>query len=492
MGGAIAQELALARPGLVRVAGPRRHLVPSDRLLQEIVKGIAYTAGTADDARAWLYSFLGLVYSRRRARGRAHRRVRGAALKNPHPQETEAFQRTARAILTTTPPTGSTHAAPTLVVVGEDDLLCPPRHSRAIASASSARACGDAGAGPPAVPGGSGGVQRPRPRLPAGPALTDERRAHRDGRRGAGRRGCGGRLAGRLRPCDLRRARPGAPRRTAATTEGDARRGGGDRLRSASGWRGCPLSKSGAFRGPHPRAACPACRWAGTDLTTGHRTDVTPPAAAARCGCRAGATRSSSPSSSPPTRRSCAASPCGGTPSAGSDESCRRRADRRRRRHGGRPVRAVPARRAIGGDAHLHGPPGFVRSVPACGPVAFGQRVPVPATPGVFSDALGRVVLDFGRAGRVRPADRRTAGRGGRHPPAPAASTCTAAASRIHAATRCRRASTTDGRARHRCRGERRQGRAAARARGTAPPHTSWCAPEDGQGRPARGRSARC
>jgi pimeloyl-ACP methyl ester carboxylesterase len=135
MGGAIAQELALARPDLVRSLVIVGSWCRSDRLLQELVKGAAYTAGTADDARAWLYSFLGLVYSAAvHEDGRIDEFVE-AALANPHPQETEAFQRTARAILH--------HDAadridaitvPTLVVVGEDDMLCPPRHARAIAA----------------------------------------------------------------------------------------------------------------------------------------------------------------------------------------------------------------------------------------------------------------------------------------------------------------------------------------------------------------------
>jgi pimeloyl-ACP methyl ester carboxylesterase len=63
MGGAIAQELALVRPDLVRTLVLVDSWCTSDRLLQELIKGAAYTAGTADDARAWLYAFLGLVYS---------------------------------------------------------------------------------------------------------------------------------------------------------------------------------------------------------------------------------------------------------------------------------------------------------------------------------------------------------------------------------------------------------------------------------------------
>ncbi len=135
MGGAIAQELALARPELVRSLVIVGSWCTSDRLFQELVKGAAYTAGTADDARAWLYAFLGLVYSPAvHEDGRIDTFVE-AALANPHPQETEAFQRTARAILHhDTADRLSGIAVPTLVVVGEEDMLCPPRHARAIAA----------------------------------------------------------------------------------------------------------------------------------------------------------------------------------------------------------------------------------------------------------------------------------------------------------------------------------------------------------------------
>ncbi|MDX6377277.1 MAG: hypothetical protein QOE98_1580 [Gaiellaceae bacterium] len=135
MGGAIAQELALSRPDLVRSLVLVDSWCTSDRLFQELIKGAAYTAGTADDARAWLYAFLGLVYSAAvHEDGRIDAFV-DAALANPHPQETDAFQRTARAILRhDTADRLPAITAPTLVVVGEDDLLCPPRYSRAIAA----------------------------------------------------------------------------------------------------------------------------------------------------------------------------------------------------------------------------------------------------------------------------------------------------------------------------------------------------------------------
>jgi len=135
MGGAIAQELALARPELVRSLVIVGSWCRSDRLLKEIVKGAAYTAGTADDERAWLHAFLGLVYSAAvHEDGRIDEFV-DAALANPHPQSTEAFQRTARAILDhDTADRLDAVTVPTLVLVGEEDVLCPPRHSRAIAA----------------------------------------------------------------------------------------------------------------------------------------------------------------------------------------------------------------------------------------------------------------------------------------------------------------------------------------------------------------------
>jgi pimeloyl-ACP methyl ester carboxylesterase len=134
MGGAIAQELVLARPDVVASLVIVGSWCRSDRFLQETIRGAAWSAGVADDARSWLYSFLVWVYSPAVfADGRIDAIV-DAALANPYPQQTEAFLRTARAILThDTADRLAAISVPTLVVVGSDDLLCPPRHARAIA-----------------------------------------------------------------------------------------------------------------------------------------------------------------------------------------------------------------------------------------------------------------------------------------------------------------------------------------------------------------------
>ncbi len=136
MGGAIAQELALARPEPVRSLVIVGSWARSDRLFRETITGAATTAGDAQDAEGWLRSFLPWVYSHAvYDDGRIDDLV-AAALANPYPQETEAFQRTAAAILD--------HdvlerlpgvAAPTLVICGLEDILCPPRHGRQIAAA---------------------------------------------------------------------------------------------------------------------------------------------------------------------------------------------------------------------------------------------------------------------------------------------------------------------------------------------------------------------
>jgi pimeloyl-ACP methyl ester carboxylesterase len=134
MGGAIAQELALARPDLIRSLVIVGSWCRSDRILQETVRGAAWMAGVADDARPFLYAFNALVYSPAVFEDGRIDGFMEAALAHPYPQGTEAFQRTARAVIDHDC-ADRLHAvtAPTLVAVGEEDILCPPRHSRAIA-----------------------------------------------------------------------------------------------------------------------------------------------------------------------------------------------------------------------------------------------------------------------------------------------------------------------------------------------------------------------
>ena len=135
MGGAIAQELAIARPGLTRSLVIVGSWAYSDRLFRTFIESSAYFAGIADDDRAFLMYFLASTYSKAVFDDGRIDAFCDAALNNPYPQSTEAFQRTARAILDhdTRDRLGAI-AVPTLVLHGEEDVICPPRHSREIAS----------------------------------------------------------------------------------------------------------------------------------------------------------------------------------------------------------------------------------------------------------------------------------------------------------------------------------------------------------------------
>jgi pimeloyl-ACP methyl ester carboxylesterase len=135
MGGAITQELAIARPDLARSLAIVGSWAYSDRLFRTFIESSAYFAGIADDDRTFLMYFLASTYSRAVFEDGRIDAFCEAMLQNPHPQSTEAFQRTARAILghDTRDRLGAI-AVPTLVVYGEEDVICPPRHSREIAT----------------------------------------------------------------------------------------------------------------------------------------------------------------------------------------------------------------------------------------------------------------------------------------------------------------------------------------------------------------------
>jgi pimeloyl-ACP methyl ester carboxylesterase len=134
MGGAITQELAIARPDLTRSLVIVGSWAYSDRLFRTFIESSAYFAGIADDDRKFLMYFLASTYSRAVFEDGRVDAFCDAMLRNPHPQSTEAFQRTARAILDhdTRDRLGAI-AVPTLVLHGEEDVICPPRHSREIA-----------------------------------------------------------------------------------------------------------------------------------------------------------------------------------------------------------------------------------------------------------------------------------------------------------------------------------------------------------------------
>ena len=134
MGGAIAQELAIARADLTRSLVIVGSWAYSDRLFRTFVESSAYFAGLADDDRKFTMFFLGATYSRAVFEDGRVDAFCDAVLNNPHPQSLDAFQRTGRAILGhDTRDRLSAITVPTLVLHGEEDVICPPRHSREIA-----------------------------------------------------------------------------------------------------------------------------------------------------------------------------------------------------------------------------------------------------------------------------------------------------------------------------------------------------------------------
>ena len=136
MGGAIAQELALARPDLVRSLQIVCSWPWTDPWLTEIIlqwKSMFAAMGTFDWARAsWVWVFTHRWF-RDPERMAALRR---GAESYPYPQTAAMFARQCDAAVSfDARPRLGLIAVPTHVIVGEEDILTPPRFSREIAAA---------------------------------------------------------------------------------------------------------------------------------------------------------------------------------------------------------------------------------------------------------------------------------------------------------------------------------------------------------------------
>ena len=136
MGGAIAQELALTRPDLVRSVQIVCSWSQTDRWLAELIllwKSIFFALGPFDWARnSWVW-----VFTHRWFRdGEKMAALRHGAESYPYPQTPEMFARQCDAIVSF----DARHrlgaiAAPTHVIAGEEDIFTPLRFSQEIATA---------------------------------------------------------------------------------------------------------------------------------------------------------------------------------------------------------------------------------------------------------------------------------------------------------------------------------------------------------------------
>jgi pimeloyl-ACP methyl ester carboxylesterase len=133
MGGAIAQELALAHPGRVRSLVLNGTWCRGDRFLHEVFRSWMWVAGKADRTRDFLVVVNLWCFAPRIWNDGTMDRWLDDAEASEHQQSVDAFCRSTRALLEhdTADRLGAI-SAPTLVTVGELDLTLPPRFSHEI------------------------------------------------------------------------------------------------------------------------------------------------------------------------------------------------------------------------------------------------------------------------------------------------------------------------------------------------------------------------
>jgi pimeloyl-ACP methyl ester carboxylesterase len=133
MGGAIAQELALARPGRVRSLVLNGTWCRGDRFLHEIFRNWIWAAQRADGIRDFLVAVNLWCFAPRIWNDGTMDGWLDDAEASPHAQSVDAFCRSAEALLHhDTADRLDAVAVPTLVTVGEVDLVLPERFSREI------------------------------------------------------------------------------------------------------------------------------------------------------------------------------------------------------------------------------------------------------------------------------------------------------------------------------------------------------------------------
>ncbi len=134
MGGLIGQQIAVRHPQLVRslvLHCPWWRADPYTRALIRSWQAYARAAGMLELARQiWLWVFTPRFYEEH---PETFAELERQVLHGPNPQSVEAFCDQAEACLTHEPlEEVASITAPTLITVGDADILTPPAHARAI------------------------------------------------------------------------------------------------------------------------------------------------------------------------------------------------------------------------------------------------------------------------------------------------------------------------------------------------------------------------
>ena len=136
MGSAIAQELALRHPGLVRSLVLVSTYARPDALFRSQLTFWRWLVEVAPSERAFFEAIFTWVYTPRAHADGSVAEIVEEALAFPHEQSIEAFQAQVDACLAhDTTDRLAEITVPTLVVAGELDILLPPRLGEAVAAA---------------------------------------------------------------------------------------------------------------------------------------------------------------------------------------------------------------------------------------------------------------------------------------------------------------------------------------------------------------------
>jgi pimeloyl-ACP methyl ester carboxylesterase len=136
MGSAIAQELALRHPGLVRSLVLVSTYARPDALFRSQLNFWRWLPAAAPSERAFYEAFFTWVYTPRAHDDGTVDQIVEEALAFPHQQSVAAFQAQVDVCLAhDTVDRLAQIAAPTLVVAGELDVILPPRFGRFVADA---------------------------------------------------------------------------------------------------------------------------------------------------------------------------------------------------------------------------------------------------------------------------------------------------------------------------------------------------------------------